>query len=177
MPACLGHPSPPLDVVLFVECYVSAFPTWPCQQLWIICELVIIESVMEVVSVRFETVLCSDTSSRSLILSWKSKYVSCKRCKVVKILTFIFLSFLNHAVNLLLGEMTLVVSNGDAVRLSGLESSQRCHWKGWHWSRQGQWQQSCWWFLWGKLLQFPSSWGGPSKRFLWVIWDEKSWSV
>ena len=34
-------------------------------------------------------------------------------------LTFIFLSFLNHAVNLFLEEMTLVVSNGDAVGLSG----------------------------------------------------------
>ena len=36
-----------------------------------------------------------------------------------KNLTFIFLSFLNHAVNLLLRETTLVVSDGDAVRLSG----------------------------------------------------------
>ena len=38
-----------------------------------------------------------------------------------------------------------------------------------HWNRQGQWQQSCWWFLWGNLPQFSSSWGGPSKRFFRVI--------
>jgi len=33
-------------------------------------------------------------------------------------LTFVLLSFFHHAVDLLLGETTLVVGNGDAVRLS-----------------------------------------------------------
>ena len=37
----------------------------------------------------------------------------------VRYLTFMLLSFLNHAVNLLLGETTFVVSDGDAVGISG----------------------------------------------------------
>ena len=41
-----------------------------------------------------------------------------KSCRVVS-LTFILLSFLNHAINLFLGQMALVVNDSDAVRLSG----------------------------------------------------------
>ena len=67
----------------------------------LVSELLVVHGIAEVVGVRLESVLGGDASSSSLIL-----------CLVP-------LGLLDHAFDLLLGEATLVVGDGDAVRLAG----------------------------------------------------------
>jgi hypothetical protein len=63
--------------------------------------VLILESVAEVVSIRLETVLGSNTGSGSFIFS------------------LVLLGFGNHTLNIFLGKTTLIVGDGDLVGLSG----------------------------------------------------------
>ena len=64
-------------------------------------ELLVVDGISEVISIRFETVLGSDAGTSGLILG------------------FVPLGLVNHALDLLLRQASLVVGDGDAVRLSG----------------------------------------------------------
>ena len=61
------------------------------------CEFLVVDQVPEVVGIRLETILGSDMSTSELILG------------------FVFLSLGNHALDLLLGKMTLVIGDSDVV--------------------------------------------------------------
>jgi hypothetical protein len=63
--------------------------------------------------------LIREAAASSSAIKKKNKYHVKYIYIAVVNLTFIFLSFLNHVVNLFLEETTLVVSDGDAVGLSG----------------------------------------------------------
>ena len=96
----------------------SSFQLRLVGRLKFVCLFLVAEGVAEIVSGRFKTILRTDMSSCSLVQKKRKKLVYCRQDEYRPYLTFVFLGFIYHAVNLLLGETTLVISDGDAAQLA-----------------------------------------------------------
>ena len=83
-PFCFSsHPSfkPSWGIEPLDGCLDGTFQLRLVSRLEFICEFLVREGVTKVVYIRFEAILCSDTSSCSLILSWKKGVSFMKRCR------------------------------------------------------------------------------------------------
>ena len=90
----------------------SSFQPVLVSSIEFICRFLVGDSPLSCMSIRFKAILCSDTSSCSLIFSRKNKLTS-RNFSEPSILHL----YINRAINIF-DEMILVVSDNDAVGLS-----------------------------------------------------------